>query len=166
MSTRGTVSRRRAARREYRLANGVPAVGWLPASRRRRLGAWLLDVGLFIGTLGLGWLVWVWRAWARGTTPGKSLLGVIVFDTDTHRPATRSRMAQRALVYQSAAALIGLATLGVGWLYCVGSVLGTNRRTVYDEWSRAVLLERPRPASGAVRSRRGGWRRRTGIEPA
>jgi hypothetical protein len=91
---------------------------------------------------------------------------VTVFDTDTHRPATRSRMAQRALVYQSVAALIGLATLGVGWLYCVGSVLGADRRTVYDEWSRAVLLQRPRPASGAARSRRGGWRRRTGIEPA
>jgi hypothetical protein len=166
MSTRGTLSRHRAGRREYRLADGMPAVGWLPASRPRRLAAWLLDVGLFVTTLGVGWLVWLWRGWARGTTPGKALLGVTVFGTDTHRPATRSRMAQRALVYQLAAALIGLATLGVGWLYCVGSVLGANRRTVYDDWSRTVLLQRPRPASAAARSQRGGWRRRTGIEPA
>jgi hypothetical protein len=28
-------------------------------------------------------------------------------------------------------------------LYCVGAALGADRRTVYDEWSRAVLLERP-----------------------
>jgi hypothetical protein len=84
----------------------MPAVGWLPASRPRRLAAWLLDVGLFV------------------------------------------------------------TTLGVGWLYCVGSVLGANRRTVYDEWSRTVLLRRPRPASAVARSQQGGWRRRTGIEPA
>jgi hypothetical protein len=84
-----------------------------------------------------------------GTTPGKSLLGLTVFDTDTdtRRPATRNRMALRVLVYQVVVVLLGEVTLGLGWLYCVGAALGANRRTVYDEWSRAVLLERPRQPS-------------------
>jgi hypothetical protein len=97
-------------------------------------------------TLGVGWSMWVWRDWARGTTPGKSLLGLTVFGTDTRRPATRNRMALRALVYQVVVLLLGVATLGLGWLYGVGAALGANRRTVYDEWSHAVLLERPRKA--------------------
>jgi len=149
MSTRGlaardTVTRGRVARREYRLADGAPAAGWEPAARWRRLGAWLLDVALFVVTLGIGWAVWAWHSWAWGTTPGKSLLGLTVFGTDTRRPATRARMALRALVYQSVVMLIGVATLGLGWLYCVAAALGTGRRTVCDEWSHAVLLQRPR----------------------
>ena len=104
----------------------------------------LLYFGMFVVTLGIGWAVWTWRSWARGTTPGKSLLGLTVFGTDTRRPATRARMALRALVYQSVVVLIGVVTLGLGWLYCVAAALGTGRRTVYDEWSHAVLLQRPR----------------------
>jgi len=48
------------------------------------------------------------------------------------------------LVYQAVVVLLGVATLGLGWLYCVGAALGASRRTVYDEWSHAVLLQRPR----------------------
>jgi hypothetical protein len=141
-----TAARGRVTRRDYRLTDGAPAVGWRPAARWRRFSAWVLDLALFAATLGIGWSMWVWRDWARGTTPGKSLLGLTVFDTDTRRPATRDRMALRALVYQVVVVLLGVVTLGLGWLYCVGAALGANRRTVYDEWSGAVLLERPRQA--------------------
>lgn len=129
----------------YRLADGAPAEGWLPARRRRRIAAWLLDIGLFVLTLGVGWLALAWRGWASGTTPGKAMLGLTVFDTEARRPADRGRMATRALVYQALALLLGVATLGVGWAYCVGAALGGARRTLYDEWSRVVLLQRPGP---------------------
>lgn len=117
-------------------------VDWPPAGRRRRLGAWLLDVVLFAGTLGFGWLAWTWHCWASGETPGKRLLGVCVVDSWTNRPADRSRMALRALAYQGLAVLLGLATFGLGWLYCIGAVLGAGRRTLYDEWSHTVVLAR------------------------
>jgi len=149
MGTRGLATRRpatrgRVTRRDYRLADGTPAAGWKPAARWRRFSAWLLDIGLFVVTLGIGWTVWTWRSWAQGSTPGKSLLGLTVFGTDTRRPAGRGRMVQRALVYQSVVLLLGVATLGLGWLYCVAAALGASRRTVYDEWSHAVVLQRPR----------------------
>lgn len=53
-------------------------------------------------------------------------------------------MAQRALVYQSVVLGLGVATLGLGWLYCVAAALGASRRTVYDEWSHVVVLKWPR----------------------
>ncbi len=136
----------------YRLADGAPAVGWSPARRRGRFAAWLLDVALFVVTLGVGWSVWAWRGWARGTTPGKAMLGLTVFGTDTRRPADRTRMAMRALVYQSLALLVGVATLGLGWLYCVGGMLGATKRTLYDEWSRVIVLERDRAGGGGRES--------------
>jgi hypothetical protein len=68
---------------------------------------------------------------------------MIVFTTDTRRPASRRRMLLSGLVYQATAVLIGIATLGVGWLYVVGAALGSSRRTIYDEWSQVVVMDRP-----------------------
>lgn len=136
-------TRKTGAYRAFRLTDGSPTVGWHPAGPRHRLAAWCVDIGLFILTFGVGWSVLTWHSWARGSTPGKTLLGITAFGNDTGRPATRSRMALRAVVYQGIAVLIGIATLGVGWLYCVASALGSEHRTLYDEWSQVVLLRRP-----------------------
>jgi hypothetical protein len=124
----------------YLLSDGSPAHEWHPSPRSVRFGAWLLDVALCVLTLGVGWLVWLWRDWARATTPGKAMFGLAVFGTDTRQPATRSRMARRALVYQLAALSLGVATLGLGWLYCLAMAFGSSRCTVYDEWSRVIVL--------------------------
>lgn len=135
--------RRSCAYRAFRLSDGSPADGWAPAGLPHRFAAWILDVALFVVTFGVGWSILTWKSWAQGSTPGKALLGLTVFASDTGRPATRARMAVRALVYQGVALLIGITTFGFGWLYCVGSVLGAKRRTVYDEWAQVVLLRRP-----------------------
>ncbi|HEY1973147.1 MAG TPA: RDD family protein [Pseudonocardia sp.] len=138
------------------MADGTPSVDWRPVGVVRRLGAWLLDVALFGATLGVGWLAWTWREWARGSTPGKSIMGMAVFDSRTGRLAQRPRMAKRALGYQGVVVLLGVSTLGLGWLYCLAGMLGPSRRTHCDEWSGVVVLTSPAA----------GWRRRTGIEPA
>jgi len=68
---------------------------------------------------------------------------MVVFTADTRRPAPRRRMLLSGLAYQATAVLIGIATLGIGWLYVVAGALGANRRTVYDEWAQVVVLQRP-----------------------
>lgn len=124
----------------YLFADGTPATGWHPAGIGRRLGAWAMDVVLFAVTLGVGWLYWAWRTAKRSTTPGKAALGLMVFATDTRLPATRARMALRGVVYQGAAVLLGLSTLGVGWIYVLAGVAGENRWTLYNEWAQVVVL--------------------------
>lgn len=127
----------------FRLADGSPLTGWTLATRRRRAAAWALDLALILATLGIGWAIFAWRLWTHGTTPGKVRLGLVVFATDTRRPATRARMALRSLVYRSLAKLIGLCTAGIGWLYVLAGASGTTRRTLYDDWSQTIVLARP-----------------------
>jgi hypothetical protein len=54
---------------------------------------------------------------------------------------------------KGAAAAIGVATLGLGWLYCVAGAWGGARRTLYDEWPRTVVLAGPDRAAGSVAER-------------
>lgn len=129
----------------YVLGDGTPATGWTRAPRGRRAAGWALDVALFAVTLGVGWTVWSCRLADRATTPGKALLGLTVFATDTRRPATRQRMLLRGLVFAPLAVAIGAATLGLGWLYLVAGLAGRNGRPIYDEWARVVVLHRPTP---------------------
>jgi RDD family protein len=145
--------RRRSAGapRVYRWSDGSPAYGWSPAGRVRRLAAWCVDLLVFAASLGVGWTIWAWRTWPSGTTPGKRALGLAVFDTGSARPASRRQMVLRTLVYQALALLVGVFTLGVGWLYCLGGVFGAQRRTVYDEWSNSIVLSAPRRSGGGGR---------------
>lgn len=112
-----------------------------PADPGSRLAAGLLDLALIVCTLGVGWAIWTWRRWADATTPGKGMLGLTVVDLTTRRPATRRRMAQRTLVYQALALVLGAVTFGLGWLYCVAALAGPNRRTIYDEWAQVVVVD-------------------------
>ena len=111
------------------------------------MAAWALDAALFAVTLGIGWTVWAISLAGRSTTPGMRALGMTVFATDTRRPATRRRMLLRGLVYQPLAVLLGVSTLGFGWLYVVAGVAGAQRRTLYDEWAQVVVLVPSRPVS-------------------
>lgn len=128
---------------QYRDASGDRLTAWVLASRPRRAGAWAVDVLLFVGTLGVAWLVTVRTLWPHGTTPGKPLLGLRVFGTDTRCPADRRRMARRCLVHRTAARALGIATLGIGYAYVVGGAAGAGRRTLYDEWAQTVVLAGP-----------------------
>lgn len=122
---------------------GEPLAGWTLASRRRRLAAWTVDLGLLAATLGIGWVVWNVVLWRDGTSPGKKMLGLTVFATDLRRPADRRRMALRALVHRTWARLFGLASFGLGYAYAVGGAAGQTRRTLYDDWAQTVVLARP-----------------------
>lgn len=147
LSTRPpTRPRQRASRvrfERFELADGTPAKDWVLATRRRRCAAWALDVGLFVASLGVGWAVSTWRRWGQGSTPGKAILGLTVFDVGTRRPCTRRRMALRALGHQGIVVLLGIATLGLGWLYALAGMCGVNRRPLWDEWAQVIVLAQP-----------------------
>ena len=57
--------------------------------------SFFLAVGLFIATLGLGYLIWQVVVWDQGQTPAQRLLGLRCWRPDTREVAGRKYMALR-----------------------------------------------------------------------
>ena len=82
------------------------------ASFQHRLGAYALDVGLAILTLGIGWIIWSLVVWGKGQTPAKQILKIRVYAAEGRRPATWGHMAVREFLLMFAIGLgIGLLNL-------------------------------------------------------
>lgn len=62
------------------------------ASAGHRIGAFAVDAGLYIVTLGIGWFIWSMVLWNQGQTPAKKLLKLRVLDETTGRPARWGHM--------------------------------------------------------------------------
>ena len=65
------------------------------AGKGRVAASFFLAVGLFIATLGLGYLIWQVVAWDQGQTPAQRLLGLRCWRPDTREVAGRKHMALR-----------------------------------------------------------------------
>lgn len=79
------------------------------ASAKHRLGGYVLDIGLAIVTLGIGWLIWSLIAWRKGQTPAKQILQLRVVAEENRTNATWGHMAIRQL-------LIPLTFAAPGWI--------------------------------------------------
>ena len=72
--------------------------GVRPASKGRVAASYALAIGLFIATLGVGYLIWAFVAWGWGQTPAQRLLGLRCWRRDTSRLADRGHMALRQII--------------------------------------------------------------------
>ncbi len=103
------------------------------ASVQARLGSFLLDLGLMIVTLFIGWVIWNLYTWKTGQTPAKRLLRQVVGDAKTGEVFTWSRMALREFAVKGAAGnIIGGATNGISFVVDSLFVFREDRRTVHD----------------------------------
>lgn len=137
---------------------------WEAAPPGRRLAAWLVDWSLIVVTLGVGWAVWSVRSWDRATSPGKQFLDLTVLDTETGAPASRRRMAERALIHRGWYRVLSVSSLGLGFLYVNLPAFGRNRRTTYDDWARTLVVRRAATAEPTRRPIRGaGTRTPSGV---
>ena len=103
------------------------------ASVQARLGSFLLDLGLMIVTLFIGWVIWNLFTWKTGQTPAKRLLQQVVVDAKTGELFTWSRMALREFAVKGAAGnIIGGATNGISFVVDSLFVFRDDRRTVHD----------------------------------
>ena len=126
-------------------AYGAPSGVAVPAglhlsSPGRRLGAYLLDVVLFIVTLVIGYLIWeIGFAWRHGQTPGKQVLKMRVINSADGRTATWGRMALRDL-------LIKGIVFGIIWiLFVVGAafVFSDTRQALWDRIVGTAVVDDP-----------------------
>ena len=103
------------------------------ASVQARLGSFLLDLGLMIVTLFVGWVIWNLYTWKTGQTPAKRLLNQVVVDANTGEVFSWSRMALREFAVKGAAGnIVGGATNGISFVVDSLFVFRQDRRTVHD----------------------------------
>ena len=103
------------------------------ASVQARLGSFLLDLGLIIVTLFIGWVIWNLFTWKTGQTPAKRLLKQVVVDAKTGEVFTWSRMALREFAVKGAAGNIASgASNGITFVIDSLFVFRDDRRTVHD----------------------------------
>ena len=79
------------------------------ASLKHRLAQAFLEYGLFIVTLGVGYIVWFFVSLSNGQTPGKQILKLRVYDSTTGNPAKLGHMFKREIGLYVALGLITLA---------------------------------------------------------
>jgi uncharacterized RDD family membrane protein YckC len=102
------------------------------ASLKHRLAQLFLEYGLFIVTLGVGYIVWFWISLGNGQTPGKQVLKLRVYNATNGKPAQWGHMFIRELGLYFA---IGIATLVPAFLLYPGALL-----TVFDLIYYVVIL--------------------------
>jgi uncharacterized RDD family membrane protein YckC len=109
--------------------------GVRPASKGRVAASYALAIGLFIATLGVGYLGWAVVAWGRGQTPAQRLLGLRCWRRDTRRVAGRKHMALRQVT-----GLLLNGELLMGPLIWLGS---KELNSVGDFFAGTVVLHDP-----------------------
>jgi uncharacterized RDD family membrane protein YckC len=114
------------------------------ASFQHRLGAYALDAGLALLTLGIGWLIWSFIVWPEGQTPAKKILKLRTINAVTKMPATWGHMAIRELLVPLTVAIASGATGGLAWAawitieICFYFLKG--KRTLRDYWVKTVIV--------------------------
>ena len=114
------------------------------ASFQHRLGAYALDAGLALLTLGIGWLIWSFIVWPEGQTPAKKILKLRTINAVTKMPATWGHMSIRELLAPLTVAIASGATGGLAWAawitieICFYFLKG--KRTLRDYWVKTVIV--------------------------
>ena len=103
------------------------------ASPQARLGAYLVDIGLAIVTLFIGWLIWSFFTWQTGQTPAKRLMKQVVVSSKDGQQFTFVQMLLREVVVKwGAGGIASGASNGITWVVDSLFVFRDDRRTVHD----------------------------------
>jgi uncharacterized RDD family membrane protein YckC len=126
---------------EHGLSRQIAAAAGL-TSPGRRLVAMLLDVLLFVVTLGVGWLVWALIVFKDGRTPGKQLLHMRVVDVRTGIPLRWGMMFVREfLVRGLLISALSTVTLGVVGLVAALMILSPLHQTMWDRMCNTTVAD-------------------------
>lgn len=136
------------------------------ASRKRRFAGWLLEDLLFLVTLGVGWLIWLYFAAQTSQTPAKRLLGMYVF-TQEGEPASARRVWLRDVGLEIVVIrLIGQFTLGIVLLVDAAWILwDRDNQTLHDKIAETVVLYAPDGIAHLRRAQPTAWQPGTDPRP-
>lgn len=112
------------------------------ASPQARLGAYLVDIGLAIVTLFIGWFIWSMFTWQTGQTPAKRLMRQVVVDSRTNQPFTWVKMLLReAVVKWAAGGIASGASNGITFVIDSLFIFRDDRKTVHDMIVQSKVIQ-------------------------
>ncbi len=114
------------------------------ATFQHRLGAYALDWGLALLTLGIGWLIWSLIVWPEGQTPAKKILKLRTINIVTKQPATWGHMSIREFLIPLTVFIASGITGGVVWGAWIAVEICfyflKGKRTLRDYWVKTVIV--------------------------
>jgi len=125
-------------------AAGAEQSDYRYATFQHRLGAYALDWGLALLTLGIGWLIWSLIVWPEGQTPAKKILKLRTINNVTKQPATWGHMSIREFLIPLTVFIASGITGGIVWgawitvEICFYFLKG--KRTLRDYWVKTVIV--------------------------
>ena len=113
------------------------------SSAGARLGSYLLESVLVFVTLGIGWLIWSFIVWGKGTTPGHQILKQYIVNEKTGETFSWGRMAVRELLVKGLLCGV-LAAFTFGVFFLVDSLMVTrdDRKSIHDRISGSLVVQR------------------------
>ena len=115
------------------------------ASVGRRIGAWFLAIPLFIVTLGIGYIIWGFFLWPRGSTPVYKVLGLKCWRPTDGQPAGFWWMAFREIVGRFAEGILSILTELVSFVLFV---TGPEHKAIHDWIAGTVVVHDPQNILG------------------
>jgi uncharacterized RDD family membrane protein YckC len=106
----------------------------------RRIGAYFLSFVLVIVTLVIGYVIWGFILWRKGTSPALSVLGMRVWCVDSGRVAGWGRMALRDIVGRIVDGILGGITELVSFI--LFAVTG-KRQALHDMIASTTVIYDP-----------------------
>jgi len=113
------------------------------ASAGGRLGAHLLEALLGVVTLGVGWIIWSFIVWGKGTTPGHQVLKQYIVDEKTGETFGWGRMFVREFLIKGLlCGVLYVITFSIFYFVDSLMVVRDDRRSIHDRISGSLVVQR------------------------
>ena len=110
------------------------------ASVGRRIGAFFLSIGLWIITLGIGYIIWGLIVWANGQTPALQVLGMRCWRPETRQIAGWWWMALREIAGRFIENILGVISEIASLILMI---VTKERKALHDWVAGTVVLRDP-----------------------
>ena len=108
----------------------------------RRVGAYILDVVLFLVTLIIGYIIWWLFTLSRGQTPGKQLLGIRVMRADGTRSDWGWTFLREFVIKSVLFGTLGEILIGIPSIIdLVWAFWDKDRQTLHDKIMKTVVVD-------------------------
>lgn len=112
------------------------------ASPGVRLGSYLLEALFTVFTLGIGWLIWSFIIWGKGTTPGHQVVRLYIVSEKTGQTFSWGQMFVREILVKGLLIPI-LSVFSFGIIFLVDSlmVVRDDRKTLHDRICGSIVVQ-------------------------